>query len=263
MSRRKKYTIEEVKNFVKNKNGECLSNIYINNKKDLLFLCNVCKNKWSTDFKSIKINNQWCPYCSGRFNNNINVAKKIANERNGECLSLEYINNKTNLIWKCNICKCTWDARLDRIKYGTWCPKCKSSHGERLISKYLDSKNIHYFREYLLSNNQRFDFYLPKFNIAIEFDGIQHFQLYGIYTSTEESLKKVQKFDIKKTIYCIDNNIKFLRICYTEIKILCHIIDLFLDSSKILFLSNINKYDYIINNIPINTIFITLLNGNR
>lgn len=50
---------------------------------------------------------------------------KIALERNGECLSAEYINARTPLEWKChNDNHPSWAACADSIKRGTWCPKC-------------------------------------------------------------------------------------------------------------------------------------------
>jgi len=49
---------------------------------------------------------------------------KIALERNGECLSTEYINARTSLKWKCHN-NHVWSACADSIKNnGTWCRKC-------------------------------------------------------------------------------------------------------------------------------------------
>ena len=52
-------------------------------------------------------------------------------EKKGLCLSDIYINNKTNLTWKCGKCNHVWNARLDRVKATTWCPKCNQSYGEK------------------------------------------------------------------------------------------------------------------------------------
>lgn len=56
----------------------------------------------------------------------------------------------------------------------------------------------------------RFDFYLPSDNVIIEADGEQHYDI-------QEWFKIIQERDKIKTKYCIDNNIKIIRISYKEI----------------------------------------------
>ena len=262
-----KYTIEDIKKYAKNRNGECLSTEYKNNKNKLEWYCNLCKMKWFNCFKNVNLLNNWCPYCSGKYNNTIETVKELAEKRNGKCLSTEYKNNKTNLEWYCNVCKCKWIARLDRIKSGTWCPRCRDSRGEKEILNYLVDKNIKHFREYILKDLKytRFDFYLPDYNIAIEFDGIQHFQICKMYITDEKTLKKRQQFDIDKTIYCIKNKIKLFRISYLYLNKLNSILDEYLDiiikSNKYLFLTDWEKYNYIITKLDYNTEFEMFLTG--
>ena len=60
----------------------------------------------------------------------------------------------------------------------------------------------------------QFDFYLPKYNLLIEYDGIQHFQPVEYYGG--ESGYKMNKLrDEIKNDYCMKNEINFLRIPYT------------------------------------------------
>ena len=108
--------------------------------------------------------------------------------------------------------------------------------------------NIKYKQEYIFSNlkNRRFDFYLYEYNILIEFDGVQHFQIYGRYTPDTEVLKKKQQYDIEKTLFCVKNNIKLLRICYKNIKSIEHYINLILNCKVILVLSDWKSYNFII-----------------
>lgn len=58
-----KYTTEEVKDFIKNRNGKLLSGIYINKDSKLSILCKLCNNIWHPCFSSIK-KGSWCPICS-------------------------------------------------------------------------------------------------------------------------------------------------------------------------------------------------------
>ena len=49
--------------------------------------------------------------------------QKIAENRDGECLSKEYINNDSKLTWQCKDGH-QWEASPSRIKLGHWCPSC-------------------------------------------------------------------------------------------------------------------------------------------
>jgi very-short-patch-repair endonuclease len=60
-----------------------------------------------------------------------------------------------------------------------------------------------------------FDFYIPEFNMCIEYDGEQHFKAVD-YFGGEDGLKIRQIHDRIKTDYCNSNNILLLRIRYDE-----------------------------------------------
>lgn len=48
---------------------------------------------------------------------------ELARKRKGECLSTEYINAHTKLMWKC-VHGHEWEAKPNNIHQGKWCPKC-------------------------------------------------------------------------------------------------------------------------------------------
>jgi hypothetical protein len=52
--------------------------------------------------------------------------KTIAQERGGKCLSDDYVNNQTKLLWECAEGH-KWEAAPGNIKFGTWCPYCGGS----------------------------------------------------------------------------------------------------------------------------------------
>ncbi len=57
--------------------------------------------------------------------------QRIAKRRGGKCLSENYINCKTKLLWECKEGH-QWEATPDNIKRKTWCPKCGyKNKGER------------------------------------------------------------------------------------------------------------------------------------
>lgn len=106
----------------------------------------------------------------------------------------------------------------------------KISKGEYLISQHLIKKGILFSTEKTFEDlvnpktNQflRYDFHIPKFNICIEFDGIQHFQ-YTPDFHTKDPFKGAilledQKYrDHIKDMYCLTNEIKLIRIPYKDI----------------------------------------------
>jgi very-short-patch-repair endonuclease len=99
---------------------------------------------------------------------------------------------------------------------GAGCPNCNQSKGERYITKYLNENNIKFisqkrFKECRDKKPLPFDFYLPDFNICIEYDGKQHFVEIGEWGGVEGLLDRQRKDNIK-TEYCLNNNIKLIRI---------------------------------------------------
>jgi hypothetical protein len=55
----------------------------------------------------------------------------LAKKKGGKCLSKEYVNNHTNLIWQC-VEGHTWKAISSNVKKGTWCPYCAGKKKEKL-----------------------------------------------------------------------------------------------------------------------------------
>jgi very-short-patch-repair endonuclease len=61
---------------------------------------------------------------------------------------------------------------------GQGCPICQESRNERHIGELLRKNKIEFEKEknYPELGNQKFDFYLPEYNVLIEYDGKQHFE---------------------------------------------------------------------------------------
>ena len=99
---------------------------------------------------------------------------------------------------------------------GSGCLICNESKGERIIRQYLIDKNIEFvpqkrFKDCKDIRPLPFDFYLPKINTCIEFDGEQHFKIKEAWGGIK-ALENTQKRDKIKTDYCINNNIKLIRL---------------------------------------------------
>jgi len=107
--------------------------------------------------------------------------------------------------------------RINNHLYGSGCPKCNESKGERKIRQYLEENNIEYIYQYKIiykNKNYYFDFFIPDKKIGIEYDGEFHYlNLKRMERFIDEILIQ-QKRDKYKNQYCLENNIKLLRIPY-------------------------------------------------
>ena len=109
------------------------------------------------------------------------------------------------------------------------CPKCNStkSKGEQQIEKYLSAHNIEYIAQktFLPNGKQhyyRFDFFLPTYNVAIEYQGEQHYRENGF---AREGLAAIQQRDENKRQYCKEYDIILWEIPYTQLKNIDSILD--------------------------------------
>jgi hypothetical protein len=100
------------------------------------------------------------------------------------------------------------------------CPKCNKSKGEKIISWILEKRGIEYIEQMKFSDCKKtsflpFDFYLPKYNTCIEFQGIQHYEIIE-KMGGENGFDSRQKNDEIKRKYCKNNNIRLLEIKYSD-----------------------------------------------
>ena len=132
----------------------------------------------------------------------------------------EYKNQSTKVLLKHIPCGFIWSVRPSDIIHGrSHCPKCRTmqSQGELKIAKILTNLNIKFLEQEPLKNSkQRFDFFLPDYQIAIEYNGSQHYIFSPFFHKTEEGFLKYKERDMKKQQYCIDNNIDLLIISYLQ-----------------------------------------------
>ncbi len=118
---------------------------------------------------------------------------------------------------------------------GSGCPKCNTSKGELKIINWLDKERIEYIHQKTFADCKgktkwrlKFDFFLPKKNILIEFDGTQHFQAgvhFGNYIFTQKDFDALQKRDQVKNDYAKNNGYKLVRIPYTKMNDIDNILE--------------------------------------
>lgn len=123
---------------------------------------------------------------------------------------------------------------------GFGCPNCNASNSENNVGKILDKFQLKYERQKRFDdckdiNTLPFDFYLNDYNVAIEYDGEQHYMPvnWNGKMSDEElnrAFELVQSHDKIKTEYCKEQNIQLIRIPYWEKNnIECFLFDNLLD----------------------------------
>lgn len=159
-----------------------------------------------------------CPKCGGTSKSNKKEFIEKSNIKHNYLYyysKTNYINSKTKVIIICKI-HGEFNQQPDSHLSGNGCPTCSASKGELLINNFLISNNIFFKPQYKFPycKNIRvlpFDFYLPDYNICVEFDGMQHYKSVKHFGGDKIFIEQQLKDKIKSD-YCIKNNIKLIRI---------------------------------------------------
>lgn len=137
----------KAQDFAIKKGGKCLSEGFISDLRSMEWKCRN-GHRWKQSFKRLKMKNgEWCPECSKLIEGHSRVAytiddmENLAKGKNGRCLSRDYINCKTSLLWECEEGH-QWWANPSNIRQGTWCPTCSIKIGasKRIGEKHWTKK---------------------------------------------------------------------------------------------------------------------------
>lgn len=200
---------------------------YLKNNKKVEIICKKCgkvflqtptKHLLGQDCICYKLNKMHSARCQSK-ENFIEKAKKIHGNKYNYDL-VEYYNCKTKVKIQCKKCgKIFMQTPMNHLRY-RGCPSCRQSKGENQIEKWLKSKDIRYitqkrFKDCKDKQLLPFDFYLPDYNLCIEFQGRQHYFMWRNEINQDRLEKQRQHDQIKKD-YCKKNNIRLLEIKYNE-----------------------------------------------
>ena len=198
---------------------------YINANTPVVHRCNIHGIEWSVR-PADALKGSGCKKCHlERFAaSKSKTHEEYVNELKNFNMNIEvigaYVKAKMPITHRCKICGHKWDASPDNILQGTGCPQCNASRGEREISMWL-SNNLIVFEPQKTFDGCRnkkllpFDFYLPEYNICIEYDGEQHFKPITHFGG-QEKFEQRKDADKIKTQYCKNSNIKLIRIPYND-----------------------------------------------
>jgi len=171
-----------------------------------------------------------CPYCLGCIpseTNNLAVDNPSLSEE------WDYIKNKLSpkdytprsskkVWWICKKCNHNWDAAItNRHGLKSGCPKCHVSKGENKLKVFLEENKINFIEQKRFDslkgiNNGylSYDFYLPDFNLLIEYQGQRHDGNGNYYM--KQNLPRQQEHDSRKRTYAVQNNMQLLEIWYYD-----------------------------------------------
>ena len=133
----------------------------------------------------------------------------------------DYKGNRQHIPVKHLVCGNTYYPRMSDIqRQGSGCPICSGSSGEKHINNILTNEyhlkpNEDYYYGYIIPENKlHLDFYFPKINLAIEYDGEQHYRPIKFWGG-KKTYKSIVSRDLQKDKYCELKGINLYRIPYT------------------------------------------------
>lgn len=201
--------------------------------------CKVCNNIFERMYNNLKSKKCGCPWCAGEYKTLKMVLEQLK-EKYGEeifdfSLMTNYSNNREIHKIICKKCGKIFESDIHELllSKGRKCPYCNpyESLGERAIRLYLEHKGFKrgkdFIKEYKIKECKDilplpFDFYLPDYNMLIEYQGEQHYEKrFGGRTD----LEKIQRHDRIKKKYALSNGFHFLEIPYWELKNIGEILD--------------------------------------
>jgi len=168
-----------------------------------------------------------CPICANEnkpfiqcsnVDNFTTQSKSVHNIKCYDYTKVKYVNSRTKVEILCNQHGSFFVTPDNHLNNTSGCPICSLSKGELYISSVFNVLSVNYIHQYTfvdciskLGRILRFDFFLPDFNIIIEYDGLQHFQPIPFFGG-DFSFDKQQENDMIKQDYCNTNNILLYRL---------------------------------------------------
>ena len=188
---------------------------------------NIISMKYMSNFFK-KTRRNFCPYCANTFKGD-KIGKTLSLEEAQQRLDDVYPNeykivenrykgwSKKGIIL--HSCGKYFECTPRDILYHSHCP-CKKtiSKGEEKVKQILSKFNIDYQEQKRLKEISKapFDFYIPKYNLLIEFQGRQHYEPVEKFGG-EKQLQKQKEIDKRKQEIALKNGYKLLYISYKQI----------------------------------------------
>lgn len=210
------YSIELCHEIAAKNEGKCLSTEYKNNKSYLHWECKE-GHQWYACFSSLLAQDSWCPICANNIKMTLEECQEVAVGRGGKCLSEEYINRETPMLWECKEGH-QWKARFRDIKRRCdWCPYCSSCRSEKIARETLEAlmdKPFPKCRPTWLGGLE-LDGYCEEEKLAMEYQGQQHYEFIPFFHRTKTAFQEQLTRDTRKKEILKERGIDLLEIPYT------------------------------------------------
>ena len=190
-------------------------------------------HSFRTRISSRTLKNVGCPYCAHQIllpgendleTQNPELAKEWDYDKNKPLTPKEvFSHTNKSFWWKCPICGHSWKARINNRANGRGCPNCSqagTSFIEQAIFYYIKKSFPDALNRYKYQNTE-FDIYIPSLCLAIEYDGVFY------HNSKDASIR-----ENKKDQFCIDKNIKLIRLREKPLPASANAINIECDCSK-------------------------------
>ena len=201
---------------------------YINNKTKVCIICPEHGEFWQRPDKHLFCK-RGCPKCGKTQKLTTEEFIKKAKDVHGEKYEYTKVDYKTTEKKVKIICKThgvymqTPHAHLS----GQGCPFCNLRLLEVEVSDFLNKNKIKFEvqKKFEWLGKQSLDFYLPDYKIAIECQGIQHFEPVTFFGGSDRFKIQVLS-DKKKKELCEKNGIKLLYYTKFDEQLICNLDDL-------------------------------------
>lgn len=192
--------------------------------------CKVCGNEWKSDPYSL-LKGSGCKKCAMKYVQNLKIKSheeflddfKKRNENYDKIKVLtKYQKYELPITCECLECHNVWETTPHYLcGDGSGCPLCKLSKGEGRIRRFFVDNNISYISQKTFDGllgcggkPLRFDFYLPNYNLLLEYQGQFHDNT--VSYQTKERYERLKEHDKRKKIFAKENGYELFEIWYQD-----------------------------------------------
>ena len=184
---------------------------YINNKTKVCIVCPEHGEFWQTPSRHLC--GDRCPMC---FKSEKKTTEQFITEScaiHGDKYDYSKVNYQGNKKKVEIICQKHGPFFMTPLYHlqGHGCQCCNESHLERDVNMLLEKLGLLFIRQKRFDwlGMKSLDFYIPRYKLAIECQGEQHFAPLKYFGGDDKFIKQV-RYDISKNVECEENGIKIL-----------------------------------------------------
>ena len=187
--KKQSHSFEYIKEYIENFNYKLLSKEcdYKNSSSHITVQCDKNHSEYCVSFDNFR-GGARCPHCYNEKRGRSSLVPYSDRCEYVESFGYKIITSEDEYVDASHPIEVMCDkghiytTNLHGFRNGYRCTKCNISKGEMLIESLLKKNNIifetqHTFDDCKFKRVLLFDFYLPKQNILIEYDGRQHFEI--------------------------------------------------------------------------------------